>query len=99
SEFVMKTRKLIHSALVLVCTTLSRESLAASPTPGEVSSWGSRLLPNLASRTKLTSIAGGGTHNLALKEDGSVIAWGESCYGQSTVPADLSNVVSVAAGY
>jgi alpha-tubulin suppressor-like RCC1 family protein len=28
-----------------------------------------------------------------------VIAWGESRYGQSTVPADLSNVVSVAAGY
>ena len=43
-------------------------------------------------------IAAGAYHNLALKNDGTVVAWGENCYGQATVPAGLSGVVAIAAG-
>ena len=45
------------------------------------------------------TLAGGDTHILALKADGSVIAWGDNTYNQSTVPAGLSGMVSaIAAG-
>jgi len=42
-------------------------------------------------------IASGGGHNLALRSDGSLIAWGSNTYGQCDVPAG-DNFVAVAAG-
>ncbi|MEP4077943.1 putative Ig domain-containing protein [Haloferula sp.] len=45
-----------------------------------------------------TSIASGGYHSLALKEDGTVVGWGGNSDGQSAVPLDLEDVLSVAAG-
>jgi alpha-tubulin suppressor-like RCC1 family protein len=44
------------------------------------------------------SIAAGDLHSLALKADGSVVAWGDNSYGQTNVPASATNVVAVAAG-
>jgi len=35
---------------------------------------------------------------LALKQDGTVVAWGHNNSGQTDVPTDLSNVVAIAAG-
>ena len=40
------------------------------------------------------AIAGGGYHSLALKSDGTVVAWGDTTY----VPVGLSNVVAIAGG-
>lgn len=36
-------------------------------------------------------------HVLALKRDGTVLAWGANHKGQSNVPSTLSDVVSIAA--
>jgi hypothetical protein len=44
------------------------------------------------------AIAAGGSHSLALRADGTVVGWGDNYYGQTTVPAGLSNVVGIAAG-
>jgi len=44
-------------------------------------------------------LAGGYFHSIALKSDGTVVAWGNNDYGQSEVPSGLSNVVAVSAGY
>jgi hypothetical protein len=44
------------------------------------------------------AIAGGGTHNLGLKADGSIVAWGFNGYGQCDVPAPNENFVAVEAG-
>jgi hypothetical protein len=57
--------------------------------------------------TNVVGISEGIFHSLALKGDGTVVAWGAGTtytkniphYGQSAVPADLSNVVGVAGGY
>ncbi|QMV44918.1 hypothetical protein FPL14_06905 [Cohnella cholangitidis] len=43
-------------------------------------------------------IAAGDLFSLALKADGTVVAWGGNHQGQSTVPAGLADVVSIAAG-
>jgi hypothetical protein len=49
--------------------------------------------------TGVTAIAAGNKHSLALKADGSVIAWGEGTDGQTTVPAAATTgVTAIAAG-
>ena len=44
------------------------------------------------------AIEGGIFHSLALRPDGTVVAWGANDNGQIDVPLDLSNVVAIAAG-
>jgi alpha-tubulin suppressor-like RCC1 family protein len=46
----------------------------------------------------VTAVAAGWDHALALKSDGTVVAWDGNQYGESTVPDGLSGVVSIAAG-
>ena len=49
--------------------------------------------------TEVRQIAAGDAHALALKTDGSVVAWGNNVSGQISVPTDLGNDnVAVAAG-
>ncbi|MBN2188882.1 MAG: hypothetical protein JW699_05470, partial [Chitinispirillaceae bacterium] len=36
---------------------------------------------------------------VALRENGTVAAWGDNYYGQTTVPAGLTSVKAIAAGY
>ena len=58
------------------------------------------LWPNVCSR-RLERSGGccrGRNHTAALKSDGTVVAWGSSDQGQTTVPAALSEVVAIAAG-
>ncbi len=43
------------------------------------------------------ALAGGGGHALALKRDGTVVAWGDNDSGESAVPSGLSNVTAIAA--
>lgn len=38
-------------------------------------------------------------HNLALRDDGTVRAWGPNWSGQTSVPGDLGHVVAIAAGW
>ena len=45
----------------------------------------------------IVAIATGYAHVLALKRDGTVLAWGANHKGQSNVPSTLSDVVSIAA--
>ena len=47
---------------------------------------------------RITQIAAGGAHSLALTANGTVIAWGDNSSGQTSVPNGLTNVVQIAAG-
>jgi len=44
------------------------------------------------------AVAGGGSHSLGLKEDGSIVAWGRNDYGQCNVPEPNEGFVAVAGG-
>jgi alpha-tubulin suppressor-like RCC1 family protein len=43
------------------------------------------------------AIACGEVHNLVLRADGTVVAWGDNVQGQTNVPSGLSNVLAIAA--
>jgi uncharacterized repeat protein (TIGR02543 family) len=49
--------------------------------------------------SNVVAIAGGGWHSLAVRSGGTVVAWGDNKFGQTTVPSGLSSVVAVAGGY
>jgi alpha-tubulin suppressor-like RCC1 family protein/sugar lactone lactonase YvrE len=51
-----------------------------------------------ASLINVVAIAAKYDHSLALKSDGTVVAWGSDSFGQSDVPAGLTNVVAIAVG-
>jgi hypothetical protein len=54
------------------------------------------MVPNDLSN--VTAMAAGGFHSLALRTNGTVMAWGWNAFGQTNVPLGLSNVIAIAAG-
>lgn len=83
-------------------------SLKVTVTGLQVAAWGQNsdgqtsVPPGLVG---VVSVAGGQYHSLALKCDGTVVAWGagagnrsERDFGQCDVPPDLTNAVAIAAG-
>ena len=46
----------------------------------------------------MIAIAASNSHSLALKADGTVVAWGSNFAGETTVPAGLTGVTAIAAG-
>lgn len=49
-------------------------------------------------QSRARAVAAGAHHGVALKNDGTVVAWGVNSYGQTTVPAELTEVAEIAAG-
>ena len=49
-----------------------------------------------AGLTGVTAIAAGWGHSLALRVDGTVVAWGDNSWGQA--PAGLRGITAIAAG-
>ena len=82
---------------LFVCTATSLEVVA----------WGAAVdEENDTRQTKVASVlngvvavATGGNHTVALRQDGTVMAWGANSNRQCTVPAGLKNATAIAAGY
>jgi hypothetical protein len=52
-----------------------------------------------AGLTNVVQIATGGSDDLALRADGSLVGWGLNAEGEDKMPAGLTNVVAIAAGF
>jgi hypothetical protein len=65
---------------------------------GTVFSFGAPFAPP-TDLNNVTAIAAGHYFGIALKSDGTVVAWGDNDFGQTNVPAGLANVTAIAAGY
>lgn len=52
-----------------------------------------------ASATNIVAVSAGWGHSLAVREDGTVLAWGDDSYRQLAVPPNATNVVAVSAGF
>ena len=89
---------LVTNAFGAVTSTPAVLSMPATPTnqpSGTVVAWGDLAIPYVAPGTRFTAIAAGPVHSLALKADGTVVAWG---YEPGDVPVGLSNVIAIAGG-
>ena len=51
-----------------------------------------------AGHSHVVAIAALNTHALALKADGTVVAWGSNSLGETDVPAALSGITAISAG-
>ena len=51
-----------------------------------------------ATLNNVMQVAGGYYHSLALKGDGTLVAWGRNNFGQTNIPAGLNNVVQISGG-
>lgn len=61
------------------------QSLAVTNVPGDL--------------TNIVAVSAGLNDALALREDGTLRAWGENDYGIANVPTDLTNVVAIGSGW
>jgi hypothetical protein len=48
--------------------------------------------------SNVVAIGAGDYHSVALKADGTVVAWGDDSQGQCNVPAGLTNVIAIVCG-
>jgi hypothetical protein len=49
--------------------------------------------------SNVVAISAGFAHSLALKNDGTVLGWGNNTDGEATIPPGVSNVVAISAGF
>jgi alpha-tubulin suppressor-like RCC1 family protein len=102
---IKPSRRLVLCALGVLAVGLVVTPGSAQPTtPGTVVAWGCdggggqcAVPGNLAGT--VTAIAAGDVTSLALKSDGTVVAWCGWDYGQCTVPSGLSGVTALASAW
>ena len=95
----------LHTAVLLPDGTVRCFGAGAvTPVPNVEPEYGQVLVPervgnaNHADFVPVTQVAAGLYFTVALRQDGSVVAWGDNTYGQCVPPANLGRVVKIAAG-
>jgi alpha-tubulin suppressor-like RCC1 family protein len=93
----------LNAARILLCLAIPLIPLysfsdARAAQSGTVVAWGYQVMHPWGGSAQIIAIAAGYSHSVALRSDGTVIAWGDNFSGQSTVPANLSGVTAIAAG-
>ncbi len=96
-----------HRIGLPACMMLSAIACVVAParagTQGAIAGWGDQVVGVDLSGGFTAIAAGGGIssgdYSLALKADGSVVAWGDNSKGQCNVRSPNSGFVAIAAGY
>lgn len=88
--------------LAFLLFVIAAVSSAHAHAPGSVVVWGSNSFGRTAAPSEAQSgviaIAAGGSHTLALKEDGTVVAWGNPSHG-SFILRLSEPITGIAAGF
>jgi len=83
----------VLAAVCLLC-------IAQSALGGSIIGWGSIAFDsNDFPLNGVMGIAAGSRHSLALKSDGSIVAWGSNSVGECNIPSPNSGFIAIAAGY
>jgi hypothetical protein len=65
---------------------------------GSIVGWGDRVVVGSGDLKDLVAIECGWKHNLGLKSDGSIVAWGWNRFGQCNVPKPKAGFEAIAGG-
>ena len=86
--------------LPVACSSPTDSGLAGDDTSLDryIVGWGQQVVVGPSELTDVVEIAAGANHSLALKADGTIVAWGDNNYGQCDTPAPNSDLVAIAAG-
>lgn len=89
-------------SLLLFVSTIPVCAQPNGHTPGSVIAWGENShfgeLNMPAGLSGMIAVAARAYHCLALRADGTVVAWGRNYDGESNVPVGLNSVTAIAAG-
>src|SRR4051812_24502303 len=95
----------VTAILSLVTLQLAANAGAAMLPQGQIVGWGSTVVAPLEESAVFTTVAAGTYHSLALKSDGTVVAWGANVHsiygsyiGKSNPPQGMTNAVAIACG-
>jgi hypothetical protein len=94
----MMKRTALVSLIACLYSLVVGIGVALGQQTGSVVGWGSMVVVEQADLDSLIAVAGGGSHSLGLKSDGTVVAWGRNYSGQCDVPAPNADFIAVAAG-
>jgi hypothetical protein len=95
---MMKRLTTIGLLGVILSCFCSRGSVTAEG----LRAWGSdgdRQVSSLPAGTDYVAVAAGDAHGLALKRDGTVVAWGQNGHGQCDVPPGLYSAIGAGADF
>ena len=84
---------------VAIATLAVLSTASAQVGPAGLVFWGDRVVKEtIASTAPITQISAGDSFMVALRADGSAVAWGADQVGQCDLPKGLTGITQVAAG-
>jgi len=87
--------KLVFGSVIAAVLTI----LIAQPAfAGSIVGWGDQVV-GVDLSGGFVKVAAGGGHSLGLKQDGSIVAWGDNGSGQCNIPSPNSGFIAIAAGW
>jgi hypothetical protein len=92
------THRALKWVALTFCLSLAAAMVTAAPS-GQATAFGARVMPHEPATVSYTDLSAGFDHSLAIRSDGTVLAWGNNLSRQCTFPDGLNNVVAVAAAF
>jgi len=86
-----------ETILITIVSIVLFISAASNLYAATVKGWGEQVVGGDPSGG-FVKVSAGGSHSLALKQDGSIVAWGYNWKGQCSIPSPNSGFIAISAG-